>query len=114
MFYTTLSEDGFCYVPTVSVVDEANIKMYNAKLIKTQPITRDLVTKLLAKGAVKFKFDTAQEALDFACVIYKKMPRYYRQLGYLTDPKNTDIVHYKGMSSVGAGEWECEVADKYL
>ena len=76
MFYTVLSEEGFCYIPNVNIVDEANIQGYsNAKLVKNQSITRDVVSKLLAKGAVKFKFDTAQEALDAAVAIYKKMPR---------------------------------------
>lgn len=119
MFYTVLSEDGFCYIPNVNIVDEANIKSYNnAKLVKRQTITRDLVSKLLEQGAVKFKFDTAQEALDLACEIYKKMPRYRRELGFCTDPKNPDVVYYKtkycNMSSKGAGTWESEVSDKYL
>lgn len=114
MFYTVISEDGFCYIPSVTIVDEANIKSYNAKLIKQQTITRDLVAKLIEQGAVKFKFDTAQEALDLASEIYKKMPRYRRQLGYLTDTKNADVVRYKGMHSKGAGTWESEVSDKYL
>jgi len=92
MFYTVLSEEGFCYIPNVNVVDEANIDGYSdAKLVKKQTITRDVVSKLLAKGAVKFKFDTAQEALDLACEIYKKLPRYRRELGFCTDPKNPDV-----------------------
>ena len=118
MFYTVLSRDGFCYIPTVSIVDEANIKTYHdAKLTKKQSITRELVAKLIEKGAVKFKFDTAQEALDFADAIYKKMPRYQRQLSYLTDIENTDVVHYttkyRTMNSRGAGTWKSEVARKY-
>lgn len=118
MFYTVISEEGFCYIPNVNVVDEANIDEYDAKLVKKQTITRDLVSKLLEQGAVKFKFDTAQEALDLACEIYKKMPRYRRELGFRTDIKNPDIVFYKNkyrtMNSKGAGTWESEVSDKYL
>ena len=119
MFYTVLSRDGFCYIPTVSIVDEANIKTYHdAKLTKKQSITRELVAKLIEKGAVKFKFDTAQEALDLACEIYKKLPRYRRELGFCTDPKNPDVVYYtnkyRTMSSKGVGTWESEVSDKYL
>ena len=118
MFYTVLSEEGFCYVPNVNIVDEAHIKGYSdAKLVKKQTITRDVVSKLLTKGDVKFKFDTAQEALDFADAIYKKMPRYQRQLSYLTDIENTDVVHYttkyRTMNSRGAGTWKSEVARKY-
>lgn len=118
MFYTVLSEEGFCYIPNVNVVDAANINQYDAKLVKNQTITRDLVTKLLEKGAVKFKFDTAQEALDTAVEIYKKMPRYRRELGFCTDTKNPDVVFYKNkyrtMNSKGVGTWESEVSDKYL
>ena len=119
MFYTVLSEEGFCYIPNVNVVDEANIDgSSDAKLVKKQTITRDVVSKLLTKGDVKFKFDTAQEALDFACEIYKKLPRYRRELGFCTDPKNPDVVYYTKknftMNSRGCGTWESEVSDKYL
>lgn len=119
MFYTVLSEEGFCYIPNVNIVDETYIKDYSdAKLMKKQTITRDVVSKLLAKGDVKFKFDTAQEALDFAREIYKKLPRYRRQLGFCTDPKNPDVVFYtnkyRTMNSKGCGTWESEVSDKYL
>lgn len=101
MFYTVISEDGFCYIPNVNVVDEANISEYNAKLIKYQTITRDLVSKLLAKGAVKFKFETFEEAEEVARAVYKKLPRNRRELGYNTEED-------------GAGCWESEVSDKYL
>lgn len=101
MFYTVLSEEGFCYIPNVNVVDEANIKDYNAKLIKNQTITRDLVSKLLTKGAVKFKFETFEEAEDVAREVYKKLPRFRRELGYNTEED-------------GAGTWESEISDKYL
>ena len=101
MFYTVLSEDGFCYIPNVNVVDEANINEYDAKLIKNQTITREFVSKLLSKGAVKFKFDTFEDAEDLARAIYKKLPRYRRELGYNTEED-------------GAGTWESEVSDKYL
>lgn len=101
MFYTVLSEEGFCYIPNVNVVDEANINDYNAKLIKNQTITRDLVSKLLSKGAVKFKFDTFEKAQATAREVYKKLPRYRRELGYNTEED-------------GAGCWESEISDKYL
>ena len=101
MFYTVLSEEGFCYIPNVNVVDEANIKDYNAKLINNQTITRDLVSKLLSKGAVKFKFETFEEAEDVAREVYKKLPRFRRELGYNTEED-------------GCGSWESEVSDKYL
>ena len=101
MFYTVLSEEGFCYIPNVNVVDEANIKDYNAKLINNQTITRDLVSKLLSKGAVKFKFETFEEAEDVAREVYKKLPRFRRELGYNTEED-------------GCGTWESEVSDKYL
>ena len=118
MFYTVLSEDGFCYIPNVTVVDEININSYNAKLVKRQTITRELVNKLLGQGAVKFKFDTAQEALDLACEIYKKMPRFRRELGFCTNAKNPDVAYYtnkyRTMSSKGVGTWKSEVSDKYL
>jgi hypothetical protein len=118
MFYTVISEEGFCYIPNVNVVDAANINEYDAKLIKNQTITRDLVSKFLEDGAVKFKFATAQEALDKAVEIYKKMPRYRRELGFRTDMKNPDLAYYKNkyrtMNSKGVGTWESEVSDKYL
>lgn len=102
MFYTVLSEEGFCYIPNVNVVDEANINEYSdAKLVKKQTITRDLVSKLLSKGAVKFKFDTFEEAEEVARAVYKKLPRYRRELGYNTEED-------------GIGTWESEVSDKYL
>jgi hypothetical protein len=101
MFYTVISEEGFCYIPNVNVVDEANIDEYGAKLVKKQTITRDLVSKLIAQGAVKFKFDTFEDAEEVAREIYKKLPRYRRELGYNTEED-------------GAGTWESEVSDKYL
>ena len=102
MFYTVLSEEGFCYVPNVNIVDEAHIKGYSdAKLVKKQTITRDVISKLLAKGAVKFKFETFEEAEEVARAVYKKLPRNRRELGYNTEED-------------GVGTWESEVSDKYL
>lgn len=114
MFYTVLSEDGFCYIPTVTIVDHANIKSYSGKTLPAAALTRNLVSNVIERGTAIFECSNATEALDLACAIYKKMPRYRRQIGYLTDTKNADVVRYKGMHSKGAGIWESEVSDKYL
>jgi len=113
MFYVVISEDGFCYIPTVTIVDHANIKSYRGKTLPSV-VSRNLVANVLDRGTAIFDCSNAREALNLACDIYKKMPRYRRQIGYLTDTKNPDVVRYKGMHSKGAGIWESEVADKYL
>ena len=118
MFYTTISKDGFCYIPSVNVVDEAKIADVQGTVIEKQTITREFVARMIDFGPVVFEHKTAQDALDMAVEIYKKMPRYRRQLGFYTSTKTKDVAYYtnkyRTMSSKGVGTWESEIADKYL
>ena len=102
MFYTVISRDGFCHIPTVTVIDEDYACEYQGQVFAQQPITRDFVSGALSKtAAVKFVNETFEGAETLAREIYKKMPRFCRQLGYMTEED-------------GAGVWESEVADRYL
>jgi hypothetical protein len=121
MFYTTISYEGYGFTPLVQIVDAENFKNSYSKddirtIVLTETITRKSVAKLLDRANRKWvaiKHNSAQEAFDLALAIYTKMPRWNRELGFMTNPKNPDFVTHGNMNSRGVGAFKSEVARKY-
>lgn len=112
-YYTAISEDGFCYIPSVTIMDE---HPYSGTKIELDfnDITRAKIASLLSSRGVYIEHGSISEAARMASAIYKKLPRYRRQLNFEINRPTTPRIEMLGMTLGGAGCVLEEVADKYL
>lgn len=113
MFYVVVAEEGFCYIPGVTVVDEENFEVYNAEVIAQPTITRDTVNEMLINSQA-IAVQSLEQALDLGEAIYKKLPRYRRTYNFAVTNLNAPLIERYGMTVRGAGTLLSEISDKYL
>lgn len=116
MFYTALSRDGYCYIPSATILDEEGAKHYSeGRRVKPRLLNRSQVTKFLDSfKTYLFEHETLEEAIEYAEHLYKKMPRYCRQIGYAVEDKNSPrITYHDGHVIIGAGTLVEEIAERY-
>lgn len=113
MFYVVVDEVGFCYIPTVTVTDQAGIKALGAEVIALPEINKLTVTAMMNNGQA-IEAQSLKAAVDLAEAIYKKLPRYRRQIDFdITMPTAPTVERY-GMTLQGAGTLTEEISEKYL
>lgn len=115
MFYAVVDKVGFCYIPTVTVTDQRGIEACDATLIALPTITKSTVNELLdTDEPTAIETDTLEAAVDLAEAIYKKLPRYRRQIDFDITTDTAPTVERYGMTLQGAGTLIEEISEKYL
>lgn len=113
MFYVVVDEVGFCYIPTATVTDQRGIEAYNVEVIAPATITKDVVNQML-NNRQAIATESLEEAVNVAEKIYKKLPRYRRQIDFdITTPTAPTVERY-GMTVIGMGTLIEEISEKYL